>query len=97
MALEILKRELASHGARLGACGCVPVDHRGGRARAVDDGSRAARQPRLAVDGSRSLTATVLFVVFLILPWGNAVFLMAIVSLFAWIAAVAVRLATYTS
>jgi hypothetical protein len=37
------------------------------------------------------------FVVFLLLPWGNATFLMAIVTLFAWIASVAVRLATYRS
>ena len=44
-----------------------------------------------------SLAASALFVVFLILPWGNATFLLAIVTLFAWIAAVAVRLATYTS
>jgi hypothetical protein len=28
------------------------------------------------------------------LPWGNATFLLAIITLFAWIAAVAVRLAT---
>jgi hypothetical protein len=32
---------------------------------------------------------------FLFLPWGNASFLLAIVILFAWIAAVAVRLATW--
>jgi hypothetical protein len=42
-----------------------------------------------------SLAASALFVVFLLLPWGNASFLMAIVTLFAWIAAVAVRLATW--
>ena len=42
-----------------------------------------------------SLAASALFVVFLILPWGNASFLMAIVTLFGWIAAVAVRLATH--
>ena len=42
-----------------------------------------------------SVAASVLFVVFLFLPWGNASFLMAIVILFAWIAAVAVRLATW--
>ena len=42
-----------------------------------------------------SVAASVLFVVFLFLPWGNASFLMAIVTLFAWIAAVAVRLATW--
>jgi len=41
--------------------------------------------------------ASALFVVFLFLPWGNASFLMAIVTLFAWIATVAVRLATNTS
>lgn len=44
-----------------------------------------------------SLAASALFVVFLILPWGNASFLVAIVTVFAWITAVAVRLATYTS
>ena len=42
-----------------------------------------------------SLPATALFVVFLFLPWGNATFLMAIITLFAWIAAIAVRLATH--
>ena len=41
-----------------------------------------------------SLAAGALFIVFLILPWANATFLMAIVTLFAWIASVAVRLAT---
>jgi hypothetical protein len=44
-----------------------------------------------------SLATSALFVVFLLLPWGNATFLMAIVTLFAWIASVAVRLATYRS
>ena len=44
-----------------------------------------------------SLATSVLFVVFLLLPWGNATFLMAIVTLFAWIASVAVRLTTYRS
>ncbi|MFL6044252.1 MAG: DUF998 domain-containing protein [Propionibacteriaceae bacterium] len=42
-----------------------------------------------------SLAATALFVVFLPLPWGNASFLMAIITVFAWIAAIAVRLATH--
>ena len=42
-----------------------------------------------------SVGAGALFVVFLFLPWGNASFLMAIVTLFAWIAAVAVRLAMH--
>jgi len=42
-----------------------------------------------------SVAASVLFVVFLFLPWGNASFLMAIVTLFAWIAAVGVRLAPW--
>ena len=41
-----------------------------------------------------SLVAASLFVVFLILPWGNATFLLAIVTLFGWIAALAARLAT---
>ena len=44
-----------------------------------------------------SLAAGGLFVVFLLLPWGNASFLMAIVTLFGWIAALAARLATYHS
>jgi hypothetical protein len=47
-----------------------------------------------------SLAASALFVVFLFFPlffpWGNASFLVAIVTVFAWITAVAVRLATYT-
>jgi uncharacterized protein DUF998 len=38
-----------------------------------------------------SAAASALFVVFLFLPWGNASFLMAIITLFAWIAAVAIR------
>ena len=42
-----------------------------------------------------SVGAGALFVVFLFLPWGNASFLMAIVTLFAWIAAIAVRLALH--
>ena len=45
--------------------------------------------------GVISVAASALFVVFLLLPWGNASFLIAIVTLFAWIAAVAVRLATH--
>jgi hypothetical protein len=44
-----------------------------------------------------SLAASALFVVFLFFPWSNASFLVAIVTVFAWITAVAVRLATYTS
>ena len=47
--------------------------------------------------GVVSVAASALFVVFLILPWGNASFLMAVVALFAWIAAVAVRLAAHHS
>jgi len=39
-----------------------------------------------------SLATAVLFVVFLLLPWGNATFLMAVVTLFGWIAVVAARL-----
>ena len=35
--------------------------------------------------------------VFLFLPWGNASFLMAIVTVFAWIATMAGRLATHHS
>ena len=42
-----------------------------------------------------SLAASALFIVFLILPWGNATFLLAIVTLFGWIAALAARLATH--
>jgi hypothetical protein len=43
------------------------------------------------------LVAGALLVVFLFLPWGNASFLMAIITVFAWIASVAVRLATHRS
>jgi hypothetical protein len=39
-----------------------------------------------------SVVAGALVVVFLFLPWGNASFLLAIITLFAWIAAVAGRL-----
>ena len=42
-----------------------------------------------------SIAASALFVVFLFLPWGNATFLLAIITLFAWIASVAVGLATH--
>ena len=42
-----------------------------------------------------SIAASALFIVFLILPWGNATFLLAIVTLFGWIAALAARLATH--
>jgi len=42
-----------------------------------------------------SLAASALFLVFLILPWGNATFLLAVVTLFGWIAALAARLATH--
>jgi hypothetical protein len=38
-----------------------------------------------------SVVAALLFVFFLFLPWGNATFLLAVVALFAWIAAVAAR------
>jgi hypothetical protein len=44
-----------------------------------------------------SVAASARFVVFLLSPWGNASFLMAIVTLFAWIAAIVVRLATHHS
>ena len=42
-----------------------------------------------------SVAASAFFVVFLLLPWGNATFLLAIVTLFGWIAALAARLATH--
>jgi hypothetical protein len=42
-----------------------------------------------------SIAASALFIVFLFLPWGNATFLLAIVTLFGWIAAIAARLATH--
>jgi len=44
-----------------------------------------------------SFAASALVVVFLFLPWGNATFLLAIVTLFGWIASVAVRPATHHS
>jgi hypothetical protein len=47
--------------------------------------------------GVVSLVASALFVVFLFLPWGNASFLMPIVTVFLWIASVAARLATHHS
>ena len=42
-----------------------------------------------------SVAASALFIVFLILPWGNATFVLAIVTMFGWIAALAARLATH--
>jgi hypothetical protein len=47
--------------------------------------------------GVVSLAASALFVVFLILPWGNTSFLMAIVTLFGWMATLAARLTTHHS
>jgi hypothetical protein len=44
-----------------------------------------------------SVAASALFVVFLVLPWGNATFLLAIIILFAWIASLAVRLMRHHS
>jgi hypothetical protein len=46
--------------------------------------------------GVVSLAASALFVVFLILPWGNTSFLMAIVTLFGWMAALAAHLTSHT-
>jgi hypothetical protein len=78
----------------LGARERVLVDH--------CDGVVAPLTMSLAVRGDPSwrpiavvsLAAGALFIVFLILPWGNATFLLAIVTLFGWIAALAARLAT---
>jgi len=42
-----------------------------------------------------SVAASALVVIFLFLPWGNATFLLAIITLLAWIALVAVCLATH--
>ena len=44
-----------------------------------------------------SVAASVLFIVFLLLQWGNATFLLAILTLFAWIASLAVRLMSHHS
>jgi hypothetical protein len=44
-----------------------------------------------------SVAASALFVVFLVLPWGNATFLLAIITLFAWIASLAARLMSHHS
>jgi hypothetical protein len=45
--------------------------------------------------GVVSLAASALIIVFLFVPWGNASFLLAIITLFAWMATIAVRLATH--
>jgi hypothetical protein len=66
------------------------------RAGKVSDESKV-RDPGWRPIAVLSLTTSALFVVFLLLPWGNATFLIAIVILFAWSASVAVRLATYRS
>jgi hypothetical protein len=42
-----------------------------------------------------SVAAGALFIVFLLVPWGNASFLLAIVTVFMWLAWVAARLATH--
>ena len=44
-----------------------------------------------------AFVAVLMVLAFLFLPWGNASFLMAIVTVFAWITAAAVRQATHTS
>ena len=44
-----------------------------------------------------SVVTSALFVVFLVLPWGNATFLLAVITLFAWIASLAVRLMSHHS
>jgi hypothetical protein len=44
--------------------------------------------------GVVSVAASALIIVFLFVPWGNASFLLAIITLFAWMAAIAIRLAT---
>ena len=85
------------HLERLGARDGVPVDHRHGCSRASRNGSRGARRPKLAAYRDRFPAACALFVAFLLLPWGNASFLLAIVTLFSWLAAVAVRPASTNS
>ena len=45
--------------------------------------------------GVVSVAASALIIVFLFVPWGNASFLLAIITLFAWMAAIAIRLATH--
>jgi len=67
--------------ARLGSRHRGPVDHRDERARAADDGSRGARRPQPTAIAVASVVAGALFVVFLLLPWGNASFLLAIITL----------------
>ena len=54
------------------------------------------RDPRLAADRCRFRRDQCVVVVFLFLPWGSATFLLAIITLFGWIAWVAVRLATHS-
>jgi hypothetical protein len=65
------------------------------RAGKVCDGVKV-RDPGWRPIAVLSLTTSAL-VVFLLLPWDNATFLIAIVIVFAWIASVAVRQATYRS
>jgi hypothetical protein len=79
----------------LGACNRVLVDH--------FDGVLAPLTMALAVRGNAgwrpltitSVAASALFVVFLVLPWGNATFLLAIITLFAWIASLAAHLMSH--
>ncbi len=74
----------------------VPVHHCDGCAGAVDDGSRGARQPRLAADRSRFPGGKRALRCLLDLALvGNASFLMAVITLVARIAAIAVRIATH--
>ena len=75
--------------------GCVPggvfVVAGVGSEAAVEDADEAVGWRPIAIV---SHAASALFVVFLLLPWGNATFLLTIVTLFAWLAVVGVRLAT---
>ena len=50
------------------------------------------RDPRWRPTALISVTAAALFVLFLALPWGNATFLLAVITVFAWIAVVAIRI-----
>ena len=50
------------------------------------------RDPRWRPTALVSVTAAALFVLFLALPWGNATFLLAVITVFAWIAVVAIRI-----
>jgi hypothetical protein len=88
---------VSRHLAQLGAGDRVLVDHRDRVLAPLTMALAVRDDPDWRPIAVVSVAASALFVVFLFLPWRNATFLLAIVTLFGWIAALAARLATHHS